>query len=251
MKKFILFFVFALLFASCQITEEFNFNNDGSGVYKMHVDMSGMLSMLDEMKEQNDSVEKPRKFEKHDTIIYFSIFLEEYKDSIKNLSQEEKELLESLRDAKIQMKMDEEKREMWMDYVIPFQSVTDLNDINRKIAKLNEINKKKNAENQQNGLPDKFGNYKDYYTFDRKKFTRRVEVKKMEENQTKSDEEDSMEKLSQMFSYKVIYRFPNKIKSVSHKNATIGQDGKSVYLDIPADSLIKNPKYMEIEIEFH
>jgi len=251
MKKLFLLLVLPILLVSCQITEEVNFEKDGSGVYNMSVDMSSMMDMVKGVKQENDSIKTNKKPEKFDSIMLFSDILKEHKDSLKRLTKEEKELLNALKDAKIRLKVDENNGEMLMAYIIPFKDVSDLNNINQKLQKLNELNKK-NKQQGTEALEDILPKNEVIYTLNNRKFTRRV--KKLKNNakkpENKNENSQKMAQMMNMLRYKIIYRFPYEVKSVSYKNALIGADGKSVHIEVPVDSLIKHPEMLDFEVKF-
>jgi len=249
MKKLILLILPFILLTSCQITEDVYFNKNGSGTYNLKMNMSGMIQMMKAMVE-NDSIKKHenasknRQPEKRDTIILFADILKEKKDSIKNLSKEQRKFLESLRDAKIQIHLDEAKDEMFINYEIPFKKIADLTNIDKKFGKLNAFNKKETKD--MNGMNSMLPNYKVTYEFNKHVFHRKVTLSKDQEKKDKPKDD----KFYKMINYEIIYHFPYKIESVSYKDALLGADGKSVHIRMPLDSLLKNKDLLNLEVKF-
>ncbi len=246
MKKLILLILPLIILTSCQITEEVYFNKNGSGTYNLKMNMSGMIQMMKDMVE-NDSIKKRentsknRQMKKRDTIILFADILKKKKDSIKNLSKEERKFLESLKDAKMQIHLDEAKDEMFMKYEIPFKKIADLTNIDQKFGKLNAFNKK-DTKGMNSMLPD----YKVSYEFNKHVFHRKIiKTKKPDQKDHPKDE-----KFYKMINYEIIYHFPYRIESVSYKNALISTDGKSLHIRMPLDSLLKNKDLLDLEVKF-
>ncbi len=79
MKKFstLLLSIGAIMvFSSCEIVQETQFKPDGSGTYSLGFDMSEMMKMG--MNSKKDSTNNKQI----DTLIHFSKFIEEKRDSI-------------------------------------------------------------------------------------------------------------------------------------------------------------------------
>jgi len=252
MKKLVLLFIGLILMTSCQMTEEVTFDRNGSGTYSLNVDMGQMMSMMKGMEKgkDKDSLKVDKKPEKKDTIILVSDILEKNKDSLKNLSKEEKEALYALKDAKIHIAMDEAKDKMLMQYIIPFKNVNDLSNINKKLKKLNSLNKNKrknNIDDLEKSMPEA----KVQYTFNKHKFRRIVmPAPKSKEKDSVKKDDDKMQQMLGMFKYKLVYHFPYKIKSVSYKDALLTADGKTLIIEMPMDKLVENPKLLDFEVKF-
>jgi len=246
MKKIVVLALSLLLFTSCQITEEITFQEDGSGTYNLKIDMGQMLAMTKEMNKNKDSLQPEKKPEKKDTIMKFSDIFKKNKDSIKRLTKEERELLAALKDAYIQINMDEAKSQMLMQYVVPFKKTEDLNNINEKLQKLNSLNKKK--QKGANDFEKLFNNEKVSYVFNKRTFRRIVTP---ETNKKKDSVQDQgFKKMLDAFQFRMVYHFPYKIKSVSYKDALIKADGKTLIIEVPMDKLAENPKLLDFEVKF-
>ncbi len=241
MKKLIFLIIPLLVLSSCQIAEEVYFNKNGSGTYNFKVDMSGITQMFNGMTG-NDSIQKNKVVKKNDTIILFGDMMKRNKDSIRNLPEEEQELLKSLQDAKIHMHVDESKDEMYFSYEIPFKNVTDLSGIYKKLNKLNSYNKKGVKEMKNDMTPG----YQVLYQFNKHGFHRMV--RKTEGAVKRPAGGD--EKMLKMIQYEIVYHFPYKIDEVTYKDALIAADGKSVHIKVPLDSLMKNPEMLDFKVKF-
>ena len=49
--------------------------------------------------------------------------------------------------------------------------------------------------------------------------------------------------------YRIVYRFDDPIKSVSINGGTISEDGKTFTLEMPMDSVLKNPLLLNFEVK--
>ncbi len=248
MKKLFLFLLLPAILNSCQITEDVTFHKNGSGSYNFNVDMSGMMQMMKGMDKKNDSLKAQKKFKKKDTIIYFSSIIEKNKDSIAKLSKEERESLKALKDAQIRINLDEEKGKMFMQYVIPFKSIADLDHMTEKLKQLNSFNKKN--KQGMGHMDDIMPKAEITYRFNKHKFHRIVKVSKSVDQKKTANGQNKLDKMMKMFQYKLVYHFPYKIASTTYKQALIGADGRSIHIEVPVDSLIKNPKLLDFEVKF-
>jgi len=249
MKKLILLALSLSLFTACQFKEEVTFNKDGSGEYQLAIDMGGFMSMANGMGKKNDSLKNEKKPEVKDTVIKLADMLSEKKDSIQQLTKEERETLESLKDLMIKIHMNEPKEEMSVAYVYPFKKASDLDNILEKFKKLEKSRKGK--DQMMGGMDQGMPNAKVSYEFSKKKFHRKVKVvKPAKKEEAAADNNDKMGEMMGMFQYKLVYHFPHKIKSVSYKDALLSADGKTLIIEVPMDTIIKNPKLLDFEVKF-
>ncbi len=240
-KKTILLFILSILLFSCVFTEEIHLKNDGSGSYAFKMDMSEMMESMKDMSSK-DSVEEGKVL---DTLIYFKDILAEHKDSISKLTIEEREVLEALEDFTMRMQVDEEKGKMLMNFGLDFKRITDLKNMSKKIAKAQSLSDQKNANSSMS-----FNNDTEY-SFDGKTFKRSVNLKNL--SKEKSNEYEKMISQSGAFmegsTYRIVYHFEKEIKSVRIKDASISIDKKTLTIQMPMDTLIKNPKLLDFEVK--
>jgi len=240
-KKILILFVTSVVLISCVFTEELHIKNDGSGSYAFDMDMSQMMEAMKGMSEK-DSLKDPEVL---DTIILFKDLLLEKKDSIAKLDAEEKEMLKALEDFTMRMQVDENKGKMLMTFGLDFKNISDLKNMEEKIARAQSLSEKKKADE---AMPS---NSNTEYSFDGNTFKRIVTLKDLSEE--KSGKFDKMVKESASFMegsmYKLVYHFERKIKHVSFKGAKISDDKKSLIIEMPMDTIIKNPKLLEFEVK--
>ncbi len=263
MKKLLLF-IAVISMTSCQLTEEVTFKEDGSGTYNFVIDMSAMLSMKGE-KEKIDENGEAHKPEKKDSIIYVKDLLEKYKDSLKNLSPEERAFMKRMKNATMHIQLDEAKDKMIMTYSLPFKSVKDLSNISEDFRKIDKLSKEKQGKTGKDPMGEMFGgmnNTKVSYEFSKHKFSRKMTVieeekEEVEKNDEKKDSDEIGEKVDKgmadmmkMFTYKIVYHFPRKIKNVTYKDAMLGTDGKTLIIQTTFDKIDKDPKMLEFDVTF-
>lgn len=229
---------------SCVFTEELYIKNDGSGTYAFKMDLSKMLVAMNEMgASDTDTIKKdPQKI---DSILYFKDILEDKKDSIALLSVEEQEMLKSIEDLKIRLKMDEEKNQMNMDFLFDFSNVNELKNMNDRVQKAQAMSDKKQQNNSFQSNTDI------EYSFENKTFSRKVSLKNLSKEELEAYEKN-ISQASSMFDetiYRIVYRFDDPIKSVSIDGATISDDGKMLVLEMPMDTILKNPFLLNFEVK--
>ena len=243
MKFKTLLFLIGLLtsLSSCIFTEELTVSNDGSGTYAFKMDMSDMLESVKDMSNK-DSLTEPEVL---DTIVFFKDILEEKKDSISKLAKEEQILLKSLEYLKLHMQVDEENGKMLMDFVMDFKSISELKDMQNKITKAQALSDDKNQDNSLKSKADV------EYSFDGKTFRRSVIMKDLSEEKLQEVERSIQQSSSFLEGtmYKVVYHFESEIHSVSFKGAIISDDQKTLKIEVPLDSVMKNPKWLDFEVK--
>lgn len=228
-----------ILLSSCVYTEEVHIKNDGSGSYNFTIDMGPMMQEMQSMGTK-DSLKPSNAI---DTTFIFNDILEEKKDSIAQLSAEDKASIKALAGMKLRMQVDEEQGEALMAFGLDFNNISEVKNMEEKLFKAMAMNKK-----QPEGASLNKSNV--VFSFDGKNFARKTILKTM----TKDEEEKVDTQLEQSSSflqgstYTLIYHFEKKIKKVSYKDAKISDDGKSVTIEVAMDSLIKYPKMLDFEL---
>lgn len=241
--KNILLFLVSITLISCVFTEELHIKKNGSGSYAFKMDMSKMMVAMNEMGSENDSIKKEP--EKIDSVMYFKDILEEKKDSVAKLSKEEQEILKSLEDLKIHLKMDEEKNEMSMDFLFDFNNLNELKNMNDRVQKAQAMSDKKQQKSNFQS------NTNVEYSYNKKTFTRKVTLKDLSKEELE-EYEKNIKQASSMFDetvYRIVYHFENKIKSVSVEGAKISDDRKTLTIEMPMDTIMKNPFMLDFKVK--
>lgn len=240
-KNLLITCILSIAFISCTFTEEIYLNNDGSGSYTFKMDMGEMMESMKGMSSR-DTVNELKVI---DTTMYFKDIIAEMKDSISKLSSDERDVINALKDFKLRMLVDEEKGKMLMNIGVDFTHISNLKNMEAKISKAQSLSDKKKSSS-----PPMPSNSDTEYSFDGKTFKRIVTLKDL------SDEEGEQFKKSMSQSssfldgsnYKIIYHFENEIKKVSSELIKISDDRKTMILQMPMDTIIKNPKLLDFEV---
>ncbi|MGB1308917.1 MAG: hypothetical protein ACPG6B_08415 [Oceanihabitans sp.] len=259
MKHFSLILVSLFLLTSCNFTEEITFKEDGSGEFVMRYDLSQVLKTMEEMGGGNTNDNEKEKV-KMDSVVYFKDMLVEKADSIATLPQEEQDQLKALESIVIKMKMDEEKGVLDFGFGSTFTSIHDLPVALKKIEQAKKFNAKDNPEMlrmNESAVAKSAENMLEYvdFAYNGKTFSRKLlkDHKKSPEQMEALDAEiNKMSDTKSVFeamSYTLLYHFPNKVKSVSNKNATISADKKSVTLKMNFLEMIKSPEIMTLDVK--
>ncbi len=254
--KYIFYTLFVfLVLSSCQLREEVTLNKDGSGEYRLGIDMSAMLNTAQNIgKNKDTAVNKkisgmlPKK--KVDSIIRLDKFIKKVKDSIELTPIEEKAIKE-MKDMVMHIQIDEEAGKMKMEYIYPYKRLSDLNNFFQNLEVINTIeNRYKGKEKVRitdGNVLKELAKYKVIYSYKNKVFTRKTEgsiAKKKKEGQKKD-----IEDFSKMFQYQIVYHFPSPIKSVNYKGeAKMSIDRKTLFIDVPLNSLEENSHLLDFEI---
>ena len=250
---------------SCVVTESIFFNEDMSGEYMLTYDLSEMDKATKDMDSEGADFNVPKK--KQDTTVVFNDLLEQYKDSIATLPQEEQDKLEKLRGLTMRMQEDEAIGLFKFSISRTFESVEALEQINEQVEEAMNVamtfdNKGSSAEEMKGSSE---ANTKAMYTFTNNVFKRiqpesekamedesddmEMEDENMDDNEFAEDINQGFDEMTKDAFYVINYTFPKKIKSISNKNAVISEDGKGFTLKIPWDELTKNEALLNLEIE--
>lgn len=245
-----MFFVATILssaaLTSCTFTEKIYISEDGTGAYQMDMDLSeimGFSKNLENNTETDEGTEK-KALQKMDTTIQMSAFLELYKDSISRLSADEKAVLESMKDAKMQMYMDEAAGDFQVNFVYDFKTVNELQDMQNKVSKAYNMSSKKDQ---------KFTSLSsNSFYYDKNSFKRIVIPNKI----SKKDQQELDKNMDEMAmfmmgsTYNLEYHFPNKIKTTTAKGATFSDDKKTLFISLPLDEVLGDESLLDFEVKF-
>ena len=242
-SKLLIIAFIAIVLTSCHFTEEITLKRNGSGIYKLNVDMSAMIGAMDGMA-QNDSIKKEPK--KMDSVFYMKEIIKLHKDSISKLSKAEKASLEAIKDLKMRIQLNEETGKMLMDFIVDFKNLSELDDIKKKVEKAQQLQDNKGSDEK------KIENHEVRYFYNKKKFIRKVIMKDLPmEDQERYEKEL---KKSDMFIsgsiYRLVYHFPKKIKNVNFPNVQFSKNRKTMTIAVEMDSLTKNPQLLNLEVTF-
>jgi len=189
--------IFAMV--SCNIQERIVFNQDMGGTYHMDMDVSTLMAFAG----QSEFSDPEKESAKIDTTVVFSEMMEIYRDSISQLSDEERQNIERLEGFTLQLKMDEEEGVFIIDMGKDFQDFSELTQIVNDGDEVMNFAKRLEAQNKET----------------------------IEEEEDSPGVAEMMKEFDELLenSYMTLeYVFPRKVKSVSNEFATINEDGQSV-----------------------
>ena len=270
MKKIPVLLIFAALFIfpGCLDTvQESTINNDGSGVFVSTMNMGkllGMVKMFAGEKEEMKDLDKIKK----DTTIY----LKDIRDSVKNLTDAEKKLMDK-GTLKVIMNMPEEIFSLAFSF--PYSQPADLATINSLLKKTkNDVmsdQMDKIMSSDKTGTKDKsaiednplLGDMKkdsnstevdDYfkYKYEKGKISKKLN-KEMYANVENDKSLTSLKEMSQMgmaSTMKTIFNLPRPAKKAEGKGVKLSDDRKKVTIEGTLDDFFEDATFFEYEIEY-
>ncbi len=244
LQKSLFLLFLAISTVSCQFTEIMNINEDGTGRMSLSVDLSEMMAFGGEFSKDSTAV-------KTDTIISFKDILEEKKDSISKLSEEEQMRLKAMENYKIHMLTDPETNKMILDVFTDFEDVSEANDLMKGFKESEGLipgasNNNQSEEDDGEEEPELVGVS---FSYNKGVFKRDAYIKDKEAHKKQIDSMKQAEAFMGGMIYKLKYTFPKKIKKSSVKDATFSLDGKTIELQRTFLEYMKDPDVLDLEIE--
>lgn len=257
MKKTYGILIAILLIASgCfNTTEDFTISANGSGVYAMKMDMSGMFDMIEAMQamagddsEGSEALGKGlSSLDKNmDTVIRLGSFT----DTATTLTAEEKNLM---KDATMRMVMNKAEKQFVLDLKFPYQKLADVSKIMALSQKNGGTMGKMFGGGGNGEMPatPEFGGIFDYV------FEDGLLQKKLNEaayNQLKSSPQfEQMSEAKSMMesaSMSSVIRLPRKAKKTEGTGITLSEDGRTVTVKGSFTDMFDNPKALTFRIEY-
>lgn len=247
--RFILLVSFCLILAGCSIYEDVYFNEDGTVAYSLQVDASEVMAMTPSGKNTYAGIGK-------DTIISFAEVINKHKDSLAVLSDEQRDLVESLYPLIMKVESDTIDKKLVMSISGEFKNAEALNKAFISMNEMDDfLNKNKMDENKHIRQLPKFQFHSQYQwngkTMTHSLLDEKVNNKKGEEEEdNQTNERDGLLMLFTGGKMSIRYHFPSRIKSVDKENALFSQDGKTLVMEYPSSMFIKpDADKLQIEIE--
>jgi hypothetical protein len=216
--------VVTLLFASClHIVEEVTVKKDGSGSYKMTMDMSEVKSMMDAIKSMGEETDEENTDEEKTQINAEEEEVAEEDNSMAQMGAELSSVANSLRGIAGLSNIQEinDTSTFLFGYSFDFANIEALN----KAIRI--INREKYDTRVEETFRLKGGNFERLNVADIGEQFKKTLTEVEEE-----DEEGNMEMVKAFFSsmtYKQVYRFPGaKVKKSSNPLSELSSDGESV-----------------------
>lgn len=228
-----------LLVTSCQFTETIHLEENGSGKIET-------IALRDEhsyMQLMGESYTNEEKFV--DTTYVFKDLITKYVETFSRLPAFEKAIFQKFATVKVHSKKSSFEKEFRTTISQNFNKIEDVADLYKTEEYADDI------ENNY-ALVAEEHYYSVNYTFDGSTFKRIVKI--TDEAQLKKEQE-KIEELKDRFSkfkvaqeYVLKYYFPRKIKLVSHANAKISEDRKSLELKFFITDCLVNPESTNLEV---
>lgn len=251
MKKllFLLLPTLSCLYGCINTTEEILVQQNGSGVYGVTIDMSGMFDMIKSMAEGQMSDKAAKELQQEqDTIIRFSSFT----DTASKLTADEKALL---RDATIHMVMSEKEKKFLMEMKYPFKKATDVERILKLVEKNGNVLGKvlggpEENHEMQGAAPD-LNSYYDLNFRDGllEKKVNAAKLKAFQENPQYEQLKGASGMMGDATISSVI-KLPRAAKKVEGANAKASDGGKTITIAAPMADAIENPNALTFRIEY-
>jgi len=252
MKKYLLYFLVALCISSCTIKEKMIINEDGSGSFSYGFDMAPMYKMG---MKSTDTLNNKKVI---DTSFNFKELFNKAKDSIAKLPAADKEMLKVLENFKINLKVNEEQKQMEYNMTFDFKN---LDSIQKMASATQAMEKLALSDKKRLGAlsaaPKSESTNSSSFIYDGKSFVKTIvsseenkkTVKPKKKNKKKEDDPflKKMDDMLKECKYSMEYHFPKKIKTVSLKNAVIATDRKSFIYDVRLENMQENT---DMEIGF-
>ena len=239
----------ALMFTSCQFSENIYINEDGSGTMEFSMDASEMMEMVGQM----GSGESTKGMDKAmDSTIVFKDFIEENRDSISKLSLEEQQKIKALEDFKMHMVMDPESKKMVFDLSTNFKDANNLQDMFKAMNSVSNLQGTGGA--QQNTPSSPFSSVGDggstdvQYSYVGNVFKRSSKVIDEELHKQSVDSLGQSEMMFGASKYKINYHFPRAVKSFSKEGAMYSEDRKTVTYEVGFMDMLKDPDLLDFEV---
>lgn len=238
-----------VLAASCNFTENIYVNNDGTGEFSVEIDGSGIMAMAgDKIGEKMSESSNKNSI---DSTFSFKQIFELKKDSIAKLSVEEQAALKRMENFVMHMKMNAEKKELFLSMNTPFKNVTELQDMMNGFKTMKDLKGSLGVSKTPNSMGDALdNNSKMSYTYNGKTFTRTAELDQEAFNKISKDSLGMSKMIFASSKYTLKYHFPKAVKTVSNPDALFSGDRKTITIQYPFSDYMDNPQKMNLSITF-
>ncbi|GAA0872393.1 hypothetical protein GCM10009117_15400 [Gangjinia marincola] len=250
--KIFLYACLVLFFVSCQFEETLTINEDGTGQANIMFNGNEMMQAMGEFAQMGDSISGEKKEKAVDSTIYFKDVLKEKADSISKLSKEEQKKLKRLKNVSINYVVDESNGKFKLDMKFPFKRVKELSDFYELFDLMDDYGPDTGASKQANKEedPSPYDFTETSYTYKPAYFERSTTVINQEEYDKIVKKTQTALTMFEGSTYTYKINFPKKVKSVSHPKALLGQDLKSVVINLSMADLFSSPHAMDLKVEF-
>lgn len=248
-KKLILL-SFVILASSCNFTENITMNQDGTGDYSLEIDGSGLMAMAGD--KIGSELSKSKNTKSIDSTFAFKQLFELKKDSIAKLSVEEQTALKKMENFVMNLKMDADKKELFIAMKTPFKKVSELQDVMNGFKTLKDLKGSSDKSKMTNPLGDAFGSSssKLSYAYNGKSFSRTAIIDKEALAKIGKDSTGMGKLMFASCRYTLKYHFPKAVKTVSNPDALFSADRKTITIQYPFAVYMDNPEKMNLNVDF-
>ena len=254
-RKFLLPAALLLCLSSCiEINEDIEVKKDGSGQWTTHMDMSQLLDLMQNYVGKEE-MEKQLPNRMMDTTVYFKNLV----DTSSAISEEKKALVKN---GKISMKLNMDKKLFNTDMNFPFRNLDNLQTLyaslgdgslgTGQLLKSMGGGKEEGAAGSMPG-PDmsQFNNLYDFRSRDGK-ISRKVNQEKLKalvDNPQFSQMKDAGN-MGVEIPYTITLHLPRAVKKVDNPIAKVSDDKKTVVIKYNLVEMLNNPQKFEYSIEY-
>ena len=241
-RNYLIMFVSAIAFTSCQITENIYLQEDGSGQIVYDIDASELMALagdqLGEMGKKNI-----------DSTMTFKQLFEEKKDSIAKMPLEEQQRLKKFEDVSMHMQMNAAQKVFKISLLNNFKKAAELQDMMQAMKVMKSLdNKAAQADNPLGSMMDSGANTDLKYSFDGKTFRRSLKITDPKLNEKSKDSTGMVKMTFSGSKYILKYHFPKKVKSVSNPNALFSDDRRTITIPYSLVDYMEQPETMSFEV---
>lgn len=238
MKRY-LFLLLILLAVSCQVTETFHLNSDGSGIIEVeHLrDEHGYMQIAKENYSKEDVY--------RDTTYIFGDYIKKHHETFSRTPVADQKVFLTYSEVKVRRKASSYDKEFRTTYTQNFQKAADIVDLSKTDHYIDDI-----KNNYALSAEEHY--YKVCYDYTGNRFNRTVMII---DSLEQKKEFDKIEELKTKYKgYKLVqnyvlnYYFPRKIQSVSNPLAKISDDRKSLSLQFLLSDCLQNPLSTNLEV---
>lgn len=245
MKKNVFILFIAFLLAACQITERIEIHENGSVSYSTELEFTDMMAMMFD-ENTKDSLRNIGQFP-IDTVMSFNE-MEQFNMTSDSISEAERTFMKSMEKMKLNIVMNEDVGKIGIGFdeknVHAFNAYFE--QMNKAIEKMQKDDPNGAKELTQTGLlnPIKI-------KYDDKHFER-ISINNFKSMAEQMDDSTlaSTRQILGMFTYKIEYKFPKKIKSTTLENALLSTDGKTILIELPGTHLLDDNATNNFKVEF-
>lgn len=231
----------AIVFASCNFTEEIYLSEDGSGSIALSFDGSELMSITGEEGETPGQ-------QAMDSVIYFSDILAEKKDSIASLPEAEQQRLAKLEPYRMHMKADPEAKSLFFSLERDFTDIGEIQDSFNAFQDASALDPDDN-DSPMAASTEFYQSTDVSFSYGKGRFSRRAFITDSLLHQQRIDSLAGTEAFLSGSTYTLKIHFPRKVKSASTQEATLSMDGKTLIREVDFMEYLKNPSLLDMEVE--